>query len=126
MDFIETTALRQRRNEGREVTVTSRLHRQKDKKRQRKTEERGDRRPAVAPGAGVRWRGSSTGAPGAGLRITVAKDLRVSDDVSQIEDFAGTQLAGRERVRKKGGGMALASTSQVGENSACGYAHTRD
>ena len=30
----------------------------------------------MAPGAGVRWRGSSTGAPGAGLRITVAKDLR--------------------------------------------------
>ena len=76
VDFIETTALRQRRNEGREVTVTSRLHRQKDKERQRKTEEKGDRRPAVAPGAGVRWRGSSTGAPGAGLRITVAKDLR--------------------------------------------------
>ena len=46
---------------GREVTVTSRLHRQKDKERQRKTEERGDRRPAVAPGAGVRWRGSRTG-----------------------------------------------------------------
>ena len=76
VDFIETTALRQRRNGGREVTVTSRLHRQKDKERQRKTEEKGDRRPAVAPGAGVRWRGSSTGAPGAGLRITVAKDLR--------------------------------------------------
>ena len=76
MDFIETTALRQRRNGGREVTVTSRLHRQKDKERQRKTAEKGDRRPVVAPGAGVRWRGSSTGAPGAGLRITVAKDLR--------------------------------------------------
>ena len=76
MDFIETTALRQRRNGGREVTVTSRLHRQKDKERQRKTAEKGDRRPAVAAGAGVRWRGSSTGAPGAGLRITVAKDLR--------------------------------------------------
>ena len=76
MDFIETTALRQRRNGGREVTVTSRLHRQKDKERQRKTEEKGDRRPAVALGAGVRWRGSSTGAPGTGLRITVAKDLR--------------------------------------------------
>ena len=30
----------------------------------------------VAPGAGVRWRGSSTGVPGAGLRIAVAKDLR--------------------------------------------------
>ena len=29
-------------------------------------------------------------------------------------------------VVKEGGGMALASTSQVGENSACGYAHTRD
>ena len=75
MDFIETTALRQRRNGGREVTVTSRLHRQKDKERQ-KTAEKGDRRPAVAAGAGVRWRGSSTGAPGAGLRVTVAKDLR--------------------------------------------------
>ena len=45
VDFIETTALRQRRNGGREVTVTSRLHRQKDKERQRKTEEKGDRRP---------------------------------------------------------------------------------
>ena len=76
MDFIETTALRQRRNGGREVTVTSRLHRQKDRERQRKTAAKGDRRPAVAAGAGVRWRGSSTGAPGAGLRITVAKDLR--------------------------------------------------
>ena len=76
VDFIETTALRQRRNGGREVTVTSRLHRQKDKERQRKTEEKGEKRPVVAPGAGVRWRGSSTGAPGAGLRITVAKDLR--------------------------------------------------
>ena len=30
----------------------------------------------VAPGAGVRWRGSSTGAPGAGLRIAFAKNLR--------------------------------------------------
>ena len=59
VDFIETTALRQRRNGGREVTVTSRLHRQKDKERQRKTEEKGDRRPAVAPGAGVRWKGSA-------------------------------------------------------------------
>ena len=58
------------------MTVTSGLHRQKDKERQRKTEEKGDRRPVVAPGAGVRWRGSSTGAPGAGLRIAVAKDLR--------------------------------------------------
>ena len=64
VDFIETTALRQRRNEGREVTVTSGLHRQKDKERQRKTEEKGEKRPVVAPGAGVRWRGSSTGAPG--------------------------------------------------------------
>ena len=43
--FIEKTAWRQRRNGGREVTVTSRLHRQKDKERQRKTEEKGDRRP---------------------------------------------------------------------------------
>ena len=33
----------------REVTVTSRLHRQKDKERQRKTEENVDRRPVVAP-----------------------------------------------------------------------------
>ena len=49
MDFIETTALRQRRNGGREVTVTSGLHRQKDKERQRKTEENVDRRPVVAP-----------------------------------------------------------------------------
>ena len=30
----------------------------------------------MAPGAGVRWRGSSTGAPGAGLRMAFAKDLR--------------------------------------------------
>ena len=44
--------------------------------RQRKTEENVDRRPVVAPGAGVRWRGSSTGAPGAGLRMAFAKDLR--------------------------------------------------
>ena len=58
------------------MTVTSRLHRQKDKERQRKTEEKGDRRPAVAPGAGVRWRGSSTGAPGSGSRIAFAKNLR--------------------------------------------------
>ena len=58
------------------MTVTSRLHRQKDKERQRKTEENVDRRPVVAPGAGVRWRGSSTGAPGAGLRMAFAKDLR--------------------------------------------------
>ena len=76
VDFIETTALRQRRNEGREVTVTSRLHRQKDKERQRKTEEKGDRRPVVAPRYGVRWRGSSTCAPGSGPRIALAKNLR--------------------------------------------------
>ena len=31
------------------MTVTSRLHRQKDKERQRKTEEKVDRRPVVAP-----------------------------------------------------------------------------
>ena len=74
--FIEKTAWRQRRSGGRDVTVTSGLHRQKDKERQRETEENVDRRPVVAPGAGVRWRGSSTGAPGAGLRIAVAKDLR--------------------------------------------------
>ena len=66
--FIEKTAWRQIRNGGREVTVTSRLHRQKDKERQRKTEENVDRRPVVAPGAGVRWSGSSTGAPGSGER----------------------------------------------------------
>ena len=30
----------------------------------------------VAPGAGVRGRGSSIGAPGAGLRIACAKNLR--------------------------------------------------
>ena len=55
------------------MTVTSKKrsdrnleHRQKDKERQRKTEENVDRRPVVAPGAGVRWRGSSTGAPGSG------------------------------------------------------------
>ena len=48
-------------------------YRQKDKERQRKTEEEVDRRPVVAPGAGVRWRGSSTGAPGAGLRMAFAR-----------------------------------------------------
>ena len=65
--FIENTALRHRRGGGREVTVTSRLHRQKDQKRQRNTEENADRRPVVAPGAGVRerlkhwcaWRGTA-------------------------------------------------------------------
>ena len=40
--FIEKTAWRHRRTGGREVTVTSRLHRQKDKERQRKTAEKGD------------------------------------------------------------------------------------
>ena len=38
--------------ESLEVTVTSRLHRQKDKERQSKTEENVDRRPVVALGAG--------------------------------------------------------------------------
>ena len=50
MGFIEKTALRHRRSGGREVTVTSRLRIQKDKARQRKTEENVDRRPVVAPG----------------------------------------------------------------------------
>ena len=58
------------------MTVTSRLHRQKDKEEQRKTEENVDRRPVVAPRYGVRWRGSSTCAPGSGPRIALAKNLR--------------------------------------------------
>ena len=58
------------------MTVTSGLHRQKDKERQRKTEEKGHRRPVVAPRYGVRWRGSSTCAPGSGPRIALAKNLR--------------------------------------------------
>ena len=49
MGFIENTAMRHRRGGGREVTVTSRLHRQKDKERHRKTEENVDGRPVVAP-----------------------------------------------------------------------------
>ena len=47
--FIENTAMRHRWGGGRKVTVTSRLHRQKDKARQRKTEEKVERRPVVAP-----------------------------------------------------------------------------
>ena len=47
--FIENTAMRHRRGGGREVAVTSRLHRQKDKARQRKTEEKVERRPVVTP-----------------------------------------------------------------------------
>ena len=58
------------------MTVTSRLHGQKDQKRQRNTEENVERRPVLAPGAGVRGRGSSIGEPGAGLRIAFAKNLR--------------------------------------------------
>ena len=56
------------------MTATSRLHRQKDTERQRKTEENVDRRPVVAPRAEVRWRGSSTCAPGSGPRIAFAND----------------------------------------------------
>ena len=65
MGFIEKTAGRQRLSGGREVTVTSRLHRQKDKERQRKTEEKGDnvRREKVDSGGDdddvyyyIRWR----------------------------------------------------------------------
>ena len=47
--FIENTAMRHRWGGGREVTVTSRLHRQKDTERQRKTEENVERRPVVTP-----------------------------------------------------------------------------
>ena len=47
--FIEKTAMRHRWGGGREVTVTSRLHRQKDTERQRKTEENVERRPGVTP-----------------------------------------------------------------------------
>ena len=53
--FIENTAMRHRWGGGREVTATSRLDRQKDKERQRKTEENVDGRPVGAPRAGVRW-----------------------------------------------------------------------
>ena len=49
MGFIENTAMRHRWGGGREVTVTSRLHRQKDTERQRKTEENVERRPVVTP-----------------------------------------------------------------------------
>ena len=56
------------------MTVTSKLHRQKDKERQRKTEENVDRRPVVAPRYGVRRRGSSTCAPGSGPRIALKKN----------------------------------------------------
>ena len=45
--FIENTAMRHRWGGGREVTATSRLDRQKDKERQRKTEENVDGRPVV-------------------------------------------------------------------------------
>ena len=41
-------------------------HRQKDRERQSKTEENVDGRPVGARRAGVRWRGSSTCAPGSG------------------------------------------------------------
>ena len=58
------------------MTITSRLHRQKDKERQIKTEENVDGRPVGARRAGVRWRGSSTCAPGSGPLIAFAKDLR--------------------------------------------------
>ena len=51
--FIENTAMRHRWGGGREVTATSRLDRQKDKERQRKTEENVDGRPVGAPRAGV-------------------------------------------------------------------------
>ena len=51
------------------MTVTSRLHRQKGKERQRKTGENG-------PKIRVRGRGSSTCAPGSGPRIAFAKNLR--------------------------------------------------
>ena len=74
--FIENTAMRHRRGGGREVTVTSRQHRQKDKERQSKTEENVDGRPVGAPRAGVRWSGLSTCAPGSGPRIAFAKKLR--------------------------------------------------
>ena len=47
--FIEKSAMRHRWGGGREVTVTSRLHRQKDTERQRKTEENVERRPVVTP-----------------------------------------------------------------------------
>ena len=49
MGFIESTAMRHRWGGGREVTVTSRLHRQKDTERQIKTEENVERRPVVTP-----------------------------------------------------------------------------
>ena len=51
------------------MTVTSRLHRQKGKERQRKTGENG-------PKIRVRGRGSSTCAPGSGPRIAFSKNLR--------------------------------------------------
>ena len=58
------------------MAVTSRLHRQKDKERQRKTEENVDGRPVGARRSGGRWRGSNTGARGSGPRIAFAKNLR--------------------------------------------------
>ena len=75
--FIENTAIRHRRGGGREVTVTSRRYRQKDKERQGKTKENVDGRPVGAPRAGVRWRGSSTCAPGSGPRIAFAKLMMI-------------------------------------------------
>ena len=52
----------------------------------------------VAPGAGVRWRGSSTGAPGAGLRIAVAKDLRGQGSRLSTGQAEGGPHAAREKV----------------------------
>ena len=43
------------------MTVTSRLHRQKDKERQRKTEENADKCQVVAPRYGVRWEVTADG-----------------------------------------------------------------
>ena len=47
----------------------------------------------VAPGAGVRWRGSSTGAPGAGLRIAFAKNLRGQGDDDVNLSSQGSRLS---------------------------------
>ena len=59
----------------------------------------------VAPGAGVRWRGSSTGAPGAGLRIAVAKDLRGQGSRLSTGQVEGgpheTEKGGKGREKKK-------------------------
>ena len=103
--------------------------------RQRKTEENVDGRPVGALRAGVRWRGSSTCAPGSGPRIAFAKNLRGqgsrlstgqaeggphAPEESAPPPTVGFRVIIDDLVPEEGGKLLFLFLRRCGEDKECG------